>query len=117
LQREVKSSAALDKMQVTEMAAASTPERRRIGNRTFQLRDGALQDLHVNSAARNVRIQPYSGAYFRVLQALPELASYWHAGDNVVVGGRRVTIRLAADGVRELSQDDIQRLVVEFRAS
>jgi Ca-activated chloride channel family protein len=115
-QREVKSTAELDRAE-DAMGNSSRPEerQRRIATRLFVVRNGALTDARTDASARTQRIEPFSSAYFQVLQALPELSPYWRASNTISVAGMRVSIVLASGGVRELSPEMVRRLVVEFR--
>jgi Ca-activated chloride channel family protein len=62
-----------------------------------------------------VSIQPFSDAYFTLLKALPELKTYWRASDKGTVDGKRVRIKLAADGVTQLDASRVASIVKQFR--
>ncbi len=114
-QREVKSAAELDRTDALAQAAPPAPNERRIGARVFLAKNGMLTDAGADASLKTQRIEPFSSAYFKVLQALPELAPFWRASNTITVAGKGISIVLENGGVRELSPDQVQRLVTEFR--
>jgi Ca-activated chloride channel family protein len=76
---------------------------RRTANRVFVLRDSVWTDTRAAAAsARKVSVQPYSRAYFALIEQVPELREILAIGDRVVVHGRAVTLELSARGVEAL---------------
>ncbi len=69
----------------------------------------------MQAGVTEVVIRPFSDAYFRLLEVLPELKPYWQALDDVVVAGEGVNLRLGEDGIERLSPRRIQELVRDFR--
>ena len=110
-QRAATSIAAVDAMarvNVTDNRVAM----RRVGARTFVLRDSVWTDAsYVPSASsvRTVRIKAYSQAYFDLMDALPELRPVFALGDRVVVKGRKVAIAVGPDGVENLAVNSVVR--------
>ena len=99
-----------------EFAERFTDDTRRVvGGRIFTLAEGTWTDATKEMPGPVVRIEPFSDAYFAVLRALPELETYFTEFDNVVIGGERLAVALAADGKDTLDDAQIARLVLGFR--
>ncbi len=119
--RAAKSMAALDE------AMSVTAERKRkegdannqvvqVAGRLFQKTehgwtDGARHDTSI----RTVEIEPYSAAYFQVLEALPELKAYLSRLDTLELSGVRVRLGFKAGGARTISAADLATLVADYR--
>ena len=73
--------------------------------------DGARRDASV----RTVAIEPYSAAYFAVLEALPELKPYVSALDKLEISGVRARLSFKDGGITTLSAAEVVRLVAEYR--
>ena len=84
---------------------------RRIDGRTFVLRDGAWTDIRFHAGMRETTIKPYSNAYWKVMDKLPELRAVFAFGGSVTVVGRDRAIRVAGDGVSDLSPAALDALV------
>jgi Ca-activated chloride channel family protein len=106
VQRAASSLAILD-----SVSAASAPlsgdgrtSTRRIDGRTFVLLDGAWTDIRFHTGMHATTIKPYSNAYWKVMDTLPELRAVFALGASVTVVGRDSAIRVADDGVSDLSK-------------
>ncbi len=113
--RDVKSMAVLaqDEMEVSKRAHG--PATHEVAGRLFILRDGLWTDLWHTESLRVVRVEPFSDAYFALLDRLPELKPYWQAFDRVLVSGKSASIALDAQGVATMSAGDLDRLARDFR--
>lgn len=116
-QREARTSSAVDKaaaaLEREEDAAGNT---RTVAGRTFENLSGMWTDAAYRSGRGDVvTIEPFSAAYFALLQALPELEPYWKAFDRVVVNGRSTSIKLAVGGARQLDAARMAAIVKGFR--
>jgi Ca-activated chloride channel family protein len=85
---------------------------RRVGTRTFALVDGMWTDARYSKTMRTVRVQPYSAAYFALLERVEDLRAPFalmgaEGKPGVVVAGRGVAVAIAADGVDTLAARDI----------
>lgn len=85
-------------------------ELRRSGNKLFAMRDSVWTDTGFKDSMRRVKVRPYSVAYFRILELLPELREPLSLGDRVVVAGRSIAIEIAPTGVESLSDADLRDL-------
>ena len=88
---------------------------RRAGGRVFAEREGVWTDLAHTDRLRVVSIAPFSPADFAVTRALPELATSLSVGDQVLIAGRLVSLKIATGGTHTLSSEELHRLVREFR--
>jgi Ca-activated chloride channel family protein len=115
--REAKSTADLDALDRSEPSAANAKnvDSRQVAGRFFSRQNGAWVDRLASDSLRLVSIEPYSDAYFRLLDALPELKPYVQALDPVVIAGRSAKIEIASGGMQHLSSGELSRLVSEFR--
>ena len=86
----------------------------RVGGRLFIMRDSTWTDLGHGDSLRVVSIAPYSEAYFALLKALPDLRDA-AALENVLVAGRRASIKIEAHGKTRWNPGELERLVREFR--
>jgi Ca-activated chloride channel family protein len=109
----------LDVQRAERAAGASmSPARgdqRLVAGRSFRLESGVWIDVGHTNRARVVAIEPFSGAYFAVLARLPELRPYWSTFEAVTVAGGQVSIRVASGGRAELTADELEKLVGDFR--
>jgi len=83
---------------------------RRAGNRVFIRRDSSWTDTRVKPDWPVLKVKPYSDAYFRIVDLLPELRESFAIGEHVRVGGRAMTIELASAGVETLSARSLAML-------
>lgn len=86
-----------------------------VAGRFFVERDGIWTDLGHKPSGKTVHIEPYGPAYFALLEAVPELRPYWSAFEHSIVAGHGVAFKVAPGGVRNLSREEVRRLVREFR--
>jgi hypothetical protein len=86
----------------------------RVGGRLFILRDSTWTDLNHGDSLRVTSIVPYSEAFFALLKALPDLRDV-AALENVLVAGRRASIKFGEGGKTRWNPGELERLVREFR--
>src|SRR5947207_10508197 len=122
--RTLAGSASLDAVVATgapvaDSLAAASGERgarsRRVGGRLFVWRDSAWIDIAHGDSLRVVRVAAFSEAYFALLHAIPELVPAATLEPAVVVAGRRVSVKIEADGKTTWTDGELERLVREFR--
>lgn len=88
---------------------------RRTTSRMFVLRDSIWTDTRSAGAqARTVRVQPYSDAYFALMQTIPELREAFAVGDRVEVRGRAVTVLLDANGANQLLPREVNAVLRDW---
>lgn len=87
-----------------------------VGSRRYEQRGALWADLGQRTQ-RIVSIEAFSPAYFAVLGALPELRDAVRLGDDVLVAGRQVSIRIQRTGTSALPAPQVQQLVRQFRGT
>ncbi|MGE5745379.1 MAG: VIT domain-containing protein [Gemmatimonadota bacterium] len=88
---------------------------RRAGGRLFILRDSVWTDLGHGDSLPVISVAPFSDAYFALLRAVPELRPAALLG-QVLVAGRRVSIKIAAGGKEAWRAGELEALVRDFRS-
>ena len=119
--REVKSLADADAVsrRATERLGSAGPgsATRTVAGRIFVQRGGIWTDaLHRDSLQVTV-VAPYSDAYFALVRALPELGPWLRAGNDVLIAGRRVSIRIAVTGISSWHFGELERVAAAFRGA
>ena len=92
-------------------------ESRRAGGRLFVRRGGIWTDAGYLDTLQVVTVAAFSPAYFDLARAIPELAGCLSVGDEVLVGGRRVGIRVGATGLSAWQAGELERLTRAFRGT
>ncbi len=119
---EAKAASAMRGAQTLSQAdAASAPaleERgiisRRVGTRTFVMRDSVWTDARFSEGTRVVKVQAYSEAYFALVRELPDLATAFALGDRVLVRGTNVAIAVSPDGAVRMNAAEIKSIVAAW---
>jgi Ca-activated chloride channel family protein len=86
---------------------------RHVGTRTFVLKDSVWTDTGATKASQ-IRIKPFSSAYFKLIDEIPELREIVAIGDQITVGGKGIVIAIAPNGVEALSESDLRRIVSQW---
>lgn len=102
---------------VTNMAAADSSSGlkdeariRRLGNVTFLLRGDVWTDAKFRKDAPVLRVKPFSDAYFRLIEAMPELREAFSFSERLIISGRSMAIELSAQGKEQLTDSDLRQL-------
>ncbi|HEX5004269.1 MAG TPA: VWA domain-containing protein, partial [Gemmatimonadales bacterium] len=120
-QAEVKSLAAADEAANRGLAnAPGAPgerraETRRIAGRVFVERDGTWTDMTYVAGGPTVAVAPFSPAYFELVRALPELSPWLGAGDQVIIAGGRISIRIVPSGLTAWRSGQLAATARDFR--
>src|SRR5688572_15261541 len=83
---------------------------RRLGNTTFLLRDGVWTDAKFRKESLVLRVKPFSDAYFKLIEAMPELREAFAFSERLVIAGRSMAIELTAQGKEQLTDSDLRQL-------
>jgi Ca-activated chloride channel homolog len=83
---------------------------RRLGNTTFLLRDGVWTDAKFRQDAPVLRVKPFSDAYFKLIEAMPELREAFSFNERLIVSGRSMAIELTPQGKEQLTDADLRQL-------
>jgi Ca-activated chloride channel family protein len=79
----------------------------RAGNVTFVLRDGVWTDVRYRQTGTVLRVKPFSDAYFKLIEMLPDLRESFSVGEQAIVAGRSMAIELTPVGVEKLTDRDV----------
>ena len=74
---------------------------------TFVLRDSVWTDVRFKKTGTVLRVKPFSDAYFKLIEMVPELREAFSVGERVVVSGRSMAIELTPSGAERLTDRDI----------
>jgi Ca-activated chloride channel family protein len=96
--------------------AAAAPSRR-AGGRLFVQRGKVWTDVAQTDRITVTDVAAYSKAYFELVRLLPELAPYLSVGDEILIAGRRESIRIGASGVAVWRPGQLADLVRNFRGT
>lgn len=94
--------------------SGSAPEVRRAGGRLLVLRDSVWTDVAVRDSLKTRTIAPFSSAYFALVAARPELKAALAVGHPIVLGGRRIALKVAEGGASVWSAGELERFLQEF---
>ncbi len=78
----------------------------RAGNVTFVLRDSVWTDVRYKKSGTVLQVKPFSDAYFKLLELMPELREPFSVGERVIVAGRGMAIELTLAGEERLTDRD-----------
>lgn len=106
-----------DRAQVRFDSVASNPSRERvIGGRRFAALGTGWSDIN-QRAQRIVTVEAFSPAYFALLKALPELRDAAVLGDDVLVAGKSVSVRIHRTGQTTMAGSDVMQVAKDFRGA
>jgi len=125
-QRAAKSMATMDRISLQEVVigvagkvgatadSAAKDERAdaatRAGNHLFARRSGRWTDVAFKEGMKIVKIKAYSAAYFKVIDAIPELRESFAVGEKVLVAGKHVAIEISDAGADQLGDAELRAL-------
>jgi Ca-activated chloride channel family protein len=101
-QRAVTSIAAMD----SAIGYSGDNNVRHAGNSTLVLRSGVWTDIRFKQSVPVIRVKPYSDAYFKLLEMLPDLKEPLSVGERVIAMGRSVAVEISPDGQESLNARD-----------
>jgi Ca-activated chloride channel family protein len=79
----------------------------RAGNVTFALRDSVWTDVRYRGTGTVLRVKPFSDAYFKLIEIVPDLREAFSVGERVIVSGRSMAIELTPSGKESLTDRDV----------
>jgi hypothetical protein len=80
---------------------------KRAGNVTFVLRDSVWTDVRYKKTGTVLQVKPFSDAYFKLIEMVPDLRDAFSVGERVIVAGRSMAIELTPSGKESLSDRDV----------
>ncbi len=106
VQRSVTNSADMD----LASGLSHHSEVRRAGNFMLVLRESVWTDVRASGGDASLRVKPFSDAYFKLIEILPELRVPFSVAERVKVSGRSMTIELTSEGGEKLTERDYELL-------
>jgi Ca-activated chloride channel homolog len=110
------SARAQDRVDVVGASASGSTQQRVVGSRRYEQKGAQWTDIGQRTQ-RVVTVEAFSAAYFALLRALPELRDASTLGDDVLVAGRRVSIRIQRTGQATLAGSEVMQLAKDFRGA
>jgi hypothetical protein len=101
---------------VDQVGGTGTQRQQVVGSRRFEQRGSQWTDIGQRQQ-RVVSVEAFSAAYFALLRALPELRDASTLGDDVLVAGQRVSIRIQRTGQQVLAGSEVMQLAKDFRGA
>lgn len=98
-----------------QLGEAGKADTRRTDGRMFVQRAGVWTDLAHVDGTEVVRVKTFSQAYFDLAEALPEIREWLTVGNDLIIGGKRMSIGIGSTGATVLSPRELDRLVQGFR--
>jgi hypothetical protein len=102
-------SAAPERLQDADARAVQ-----RAGTHTFVLRDGIWTDAAASDSMNRIKVKPFSTAYFKLIDAIPELREIVAISDKIIIAGKGVSIEITSAGVETLSEADFKRVLTQW---
>jgi hypothetical protein len=87
---------------------------RAVFGRVFVLRGRVWTDALHRDTVQVTPVAPFSAAHFALVRALPEIVPWLAPGPEVLITGRRASIRIGADGTSEWHGGQLARLARDF---
>jgi Ca-activated chloride channel family protein len=94
-----------------------TLEQRRTGGRLFIHRDNVWTDAAHSDTVEIVEITAFSTAYFELTRELPEIRALLTAGDEVIIAGKGVSLRIGARGIERWTPGALSGVIRKFRGA
>jgi Ca-activated chloride channel family protein len=89
----------------------------RVAGRLFVQRNRVWTDVAHADRITVTAVAAYSKAYFELVRLLPEVAPYLAVGDEILIAGRRASLRLGPAGIEVWRPGQLQDLVRNFRGT
>ena len=103
--------------EIAASAPAGSGAVRRAGARVFISAGGVWTDAAQRDSLKVVAVAAYSDAYFGLVRSLPEIAPCLSVGEQVLVAGRRASVKVAATGLTAWQPGQLEALVKAFRGA
>jgi Ca-activated chloride channel family protein len=88
-----------------------------VAGRVFVEKGGVWTEAGVDESLPEVRVRRFSPAWFRLIEALPEIAAAARRFETLTLGGRTVQLRLDDGGIERWPTGELERVVADFRAA
>jgi Ca-activated chloride channel family protein len=108
---------ASSRLQSLTAGGSTAPVSRLAGGRLFIRRDQVWTDVGHADRITVTTVVAYSKAYFELVRQLPELAPYLSVGDEVLIAGRRGSVRVGGSGIDIWKPGQLAEVVRNFRGT
>jgi Ca-activated chloride channel homolog len=95
----------------------AAPETRRGGRTDVHPPGRVWTDVAQADRITVTDVAEYSRAYFDLVRQLPEVAPYLSVGEEILIAGRRVSVRIARSGIEIWQPGQLAALVRDFRGT
>jgi len=110
-------AAASDRLESLSPGGVAAPETRRTGGRLFIRRGRVWTDVAQADRITVTDVAAYSKAYFELVRQLPEVAPYLSLGEELLIAGRKASVRIGPSGVETWQPGQLAALVRNFRGT
>jgi Ca-activated chloride channel family protein len=93
-----------------EVDIAKRPDIRRAGTRVFSLRGDTWVDTRMSDSLKVTKVLAYSDAWFRLVEAIPELREAFALGDKVTVAGKSIAIETGDAGISSIDEATLRQM-------
>jgi len=93
---------------------AADESSRWVAGRLFRLQDGVWKQAGIREGDEVLRIEPFSRAYFDLLERIPELRPYARMFRELEIQGVTLRVRIQEGGVASLSSDALEKARAGF---
>jgi hypothetical protein len=90
---------------------------RHVAGKLFVEQSGVWTDAAHQASFHVYEVAPFSPAYFELVRALPELAPCLRIADQILVAGRRASIKVTAGGMTAWPAGELQAAVRAYRGA
>jgi Ca-activated chloride channel family protein len=115
--RSEEALAAADAQFSAELEEAGGGRARAVAGRIFRMDAGVWKDAAHPTDREPVKVKAFSAAYFRLLEALPELRPILGELGSALVSGGRVSILVGDEGAATLTEAKMREIVTGFRGA
>ena len=109
--------AASDRLESLSREGAAAPDTRRAGGRLFIRRGRVWTDVAQADRITVTDVAAYSRAYFQLVRLLPEVAPCLSVGEEILIAGRKASVRIGPLGVEVWQPGQLAALVRNFRGT
>jgi hypothetical protein len=74
------------------------------------LRDSVWTDARFKKDAPVLRVKPFSDAYFKLIEMMPDLREQFSFSERLIISGRSMAIELTPRGKEQLTETDLRLL-------
>jgi hypothetical protein len=73
--------------------------------------------MRYDTSLQVIEVAPFSDAYFDLVRNLPALGQYLALGDDMVIAGDDLALKLSPDGVTTWNRNELRSVLQAFEGS